>query len=70
MTLTTSTLRALDTVAAHGATVVLLWGPNCIGTTTALCLFSDTRKGNVTQSPLAKSLAKWQTPTTNTPTTR
>ena len=69
-TLITSTLRALDTVAAHGATVVLLWGPNCIGTTTALCLFSDTRKGNVTQSPLAKSLAKWQTPTTNTPTTR
>ena len=58
-TLVSSTLRALDEVAAHDGAVVLLWGPNCTGSTTGLCLFSDTARGNVKRSPLAESLAAW-----------
>jgi hypothetical protein len=58
-TLVSSTLRALDEVATHGGAVVLFWGPNCTGSTTGLCLFSDTQRGNVKRSPLAQSLATW-----------
>jgi hypothetical protein len=61
-TLISSTLRALDEVAAEGGSVLLLWGPNCTGSTTGLCLFSDVRRGNVQRSPLAKALQSWTAP--------
>lgn len=69
-TLVSSTLRALDEVAAHDGAVVLLWGPNCTGSTTGLCLFSDTRRGNVKRSPLAQSLATWDDVSGAAPGTR
>ncbi|MEO8693081.1 MAG: xylan 1,4-beta-xylosidase [Acidimicrobiales bacterium] len=69
-TLVASTLRALDEVAAHNGSVVLLWGPNCTGSTTGLCLFSDTQKGNVKRSPLAQSLATWNDLPSPVPTSR
>ena len=65
-----STLRALDEVAAHDGAVVLLWGPNCTGSTTGLCLFSDTARGNVKRSPLAQSLATWDDQPGASPGTR
>jgi hypothetical protein len=69
-TLISSTLRALDTAAIHGAAVVLLWGPNCASSTPGICLFSDTRKATITKSPLALALSSWKAPAVSSPTTR